>query len=68
MEDHITSEKDLLEIHLPNIRLWYTTSISSDNPYQSSKGRNLMRITDEVSGTHLPICLLFIRLHVLQLQ
>ena len=49
MEEHITSQEDLLLMLLPNIRLWYTTFFSSDKHNWASRDRTRQGIIDEVS-------------------
>ena len=55
MEDHITSDVDLLST-LSCICQLYNTSFSSENRYQASKVRKLMGIIDEVSIDQSAFC------------
>lgn len=56
MEDHITSDRDLLVTFLTNLRSWYEPVLFSDKREQASVDKTLLGIIDEV-WVRLSVCL-----------
>ena len=60
MENHITSDRDLVGTFLTNLRSWYNLVLFSDKQDQASEEKTSLGIIDEVSvclSIHLLICL-----------